>query len=291
MFKQLCFFKKRPDRTMEQFIDYYENMHSKLAQRLGAPASLPNAQRYVRRYIMKPEKNPITLEAIHPGYDCVMEIWWNSKADFEKAMAGLRSKYLPERIEDELKLFASNSNPVCSVEEHESPMGPDGTTFQWVPVAEGEAAPRGKGQENGQKPDTKLFKQVCFFKKRPDLTLEQFKDYYENGHSKLAKRIGAPFLPGAVRYVRRYLTVQKNPITLEEINPGYDCVMEIWWNNREDFDKAMVGVHDPKFLQQRMEDEKRLFATHSNPVVSVVEHDSPLGPDGKMLHWMPVLGS
>ena len=292
MFKQVCFFKKRPDMTMEQFIDYYENMHSKLAQRLGAPASLPNAQRYVRRYIMKPEKNPITLEVLHPGYDCLMEIWWNSRADFDKAMTGLRnSKFMPERIEDELKLFASNSNPVCSVEEHESPMGPDGTTIRWTPVAEGGAAPQGKGLAGVQKGDTKLFKQVCFFKKRPDLTLEQFKDYYENGHSKLAKRIGAPFLPGAVRYVRRYITVEKNPITSEVINPGYDCVMEIWWNNREDFDQAMLGVHDPKFLQQRMDDEKRLFASHSNPVVSVVEYDSPLGPDGKMLHWMPVLAS
>jgi hypothetical protein len=292
MFKQLCFFKKRTDMTMDQFIDYYENMHSKLAQRLGAPASLPNAQRYVRRYIIKAEKNPITLEEIHPGYDCLMEIWWNSRTDFEQAMAGLHnSKFLPERIEDELKLFASNSNPVCSVEEHESPMGPNGTTIRWVPVAEGESAPQGTVEKSAQKPDTELFKQVCFFKKRPDLSLEQFKEYYENDHSKLAKRIGAPFLPGAVRYVRRYITVQKNPITLEEINPGYDCVMEIWWDSRQDFDRAMVGVHDPKFLQQRMDDEKRLFATHSNPVVRVVEYDTAMGPGGKKLHWIPVPGS
>ena len=99
-------------------------------------------------------------------------------------------------------------------------------------------------------------------------------------------------MPNAQRYVRRYIMKpEKNPITLEEIHPGYDCVMEIWWNSREDFDKAMVRVHDPKFLQQRMDDEKRLFASHSNPVVKVVEYDSPMGPDGKMLHWMPVLGS
>ena len=37
MFKQVCFFRKRSDMTMDAFIDYYENMHSKLAQRLGAP--------------------------------------------------------------------------------------------------------------------------------------------------------------------------------------------------------------------------------------------------------------
>jgi hypothetical protein len=130
-----------------------------------------------------------------------------------------------------------------------------------------------------------MFKQVCFFRKRPDMTMEEFIDYYENGHSKLPQRIGAPFLPGAVRYVRRYITVEKNPITLERVDPGYDCVMEIWWNSREDFEKAMAGVHDPKFLDKRIEDEKKLFATHNNPVCSVVEYDSAMGPDGKMYEW------
>jgi hypothetical protein len=284
MFKQLCFFNKRPDRTMEQFIDYYENMHSKLAQRNGMPSSLPNVQRYVRRYIFKPEKNPITLEAIHPGYDCVMELWWNSKADFDAAMTAMPKSPLHEaRVADELELFASNNNPICSVQEYESPMGPDGTTIQLVPVAAGEAPPPGAGP----KPDTELFKQVCFFKKRPDLSMEQFIDYYENGHSKLAKKIGAPFLPGAVRYVRRYLTIEQNPVSLGRFDPGYDCVMEIWWNSREDFDRAMVGVHDPKFLQQRMDDEKRLFASHSNPVCSVVEYDSAVTADAGVTRWFP----
>ena len=34
------------------------------------------------------------------------------------------------RKADELQLFASNSNPVCLVEEHDSPMGPKGEMMQ-----------------------------------------------------------------------------------------------------------------------------------------------------------------
>jgi hypothetical protein len=126
MFKQICFFKKRPDMTMEQFMDYYENMHSKLAQRMGWSASLPNAQRYVRRYVT-PVPNPLTGEVIHPGYDCIMEIWWNTKEDFERGMKGLSAdpEKLKIRLEDELQLFATNSNPVVSVVEHDSPVGPN----------------------------------------------------------------------------------------------------------------------------------------------------------------------
>jgi hypothetical protein len=32
--KQVCFFRKRPDMSMEEFIDYYEKQHSRLSARL-----------------------------------------------------------------------------------------------------------------------------------------------------------------------------------------------------------------------------------------------------------------
>ena len=126
MFKQICFFRKRPDMTMEEFLDYYENQHSQLSKRAGRAPSLPNAQRYVRRYL-KAEKNPVTGEVIDPGYDCIMEIWWNSREDFENSQRIISSPdRLPMIKEDETNLFASHSNPVCSVEEYDSPMGPNG---------------------------------------------------------------------------------------------------------------------------------------------------------------------
>lgn len=128
-----------------------------------------------------------------------------------------------------------------------------------------------------------MLKQICFFRKRADMTMEEFLDYYENQHSQLAKRKGAaPAIPNAVRYVRRYLVPEKNPVTGEVIDPGYDCLMEIWWNSREDFEKSQAIISDPARLPMVMEDEKNLFASHSNPVCTVVEHDSPMGPNGEM---------
>jgi EthD domain len=132
MLKQVVFLKKRDDMSMQDFMNYYENQHSQLSKKMGAKPALPNAQRYVRRYI-KPEKNPLTGEIIHPGYDCIMEIWWNSRADFEAAMKGLADPaMLQARLEDERKLFASNSNPVCVVEEFDSPVGPENKIYKWV---------------------------------------------------------------------------------------------------------------------------------------------------------------
>lgn len=105
MIKQVVFLKKRTDLSMEEFMDYYENQHSQLSKRIGAKPPLPNAQRYVRRYII-PEANPLTSEMIHPGFDCIMEIWWNTREDFEAAMKGLGNpETLPARRADELNLF------------------------------------------------------------------------------------------------------------------------------------------------------------------------------------------
>ena len=126
-----------------------------------------------------------------------------------------------------------------------------------------------------------MFKQVCFFKKRPDMTMEEFMDYYENHHAKLGQRIGMP-LPPAQRIVRRYVTPVPNPVTGEVIHPGYDCIMEIWWNSREEFEAAMKFVGSPERLPHTLEDEKKFLATHSYPVCFVEEHDSPLGPERRI---------
>ncbi|MFS0848502.1 EthD domain-containing protein [Novosphingobium panipatense] len=128
-----------------------------------------------------------------------------------------------------------------------------------------------------------MFKQICFFRKRSDMTMEAFLDYYENQHSQLSKRQGrAPSIPGARRYVRRYLKPEKNPVTGQVIDPGYDCLMEIWWYSREDFERSQAIISDPSRLEFVKEDEARLFASHDNPVVSVIEeYDSPMGPNGE----------
>jgi hypothetical protein len=133
-----------------------------------------------------------------------------------------------------------------------------------------------------------MIKQVVFLKRRADMTMQEFMDYYENQHSQLSKRIGAkPPLPNAQRYVRRYLTAEKNPLTGEVIESGYDCIMEIWWNTREDFDAAMKGLANPEHLAARMADERKVFASNSNPVCTVEEYDSPVGPNNTVPRWVP----
>jgi hypothetical protein len=67
--------------------------------------------------------------------------------------------------------------------------------------------------------------------------------------------------------------------------------MEIGWNTGEDFEAAMKGLDDSQFLQARLEDERKLFATNSNPVCIVEEYDSPVGPDNLIPLRIPTIGT
>jgi hypothetical protein len=117
MLKQVVLLKRRDGMTMEEFVQYYENHHSKLGQRF-----MPLARRYLRRYV-RPEKNPITGEAVELDFDVVMEIWWDSRQDFETTMKQIGTGETHRLFyEDEEKIFNSHNNRVFTVEEYESDM-------------------------------------------------------------------------------------------------------------------------------------------------------------------------
>src|SRR5579871_1194122 len=114
MLKQVVLLKRRPGMTMAEFIDYYENHHSKMAAKY-----LTAAKRYVRRYV-HPAANPITGEVVELDFDVVMELWWDSQEDFEAAMKVIsHGDVHREFYEDEEKIFNTHNNRVFFVEEHD----------------------------------------------------------------------------------------------------------------------------------------------------------------------------
>jgi hypothetical protein len=119
-----------------------------------------------------------------------------------------------------------------------------------------------------------MLKQVVLLKRRDGMTLEEFRDYYENHHAKLASRY---LLPLAKRYIRRYVKPEPNPITglVEELD--FDVVMEIWWESRADFETTMAKLADPEVNRVFREDEAKIFNSHHNRVFTVEEQESDFG--------------
>src|SRR3546814_6109399 len=70
-----------------------------------------------------------------------------------------------------------------------------------------------------------LLKLVALLKRRPGMTLDEFRDYYETTHSKFAEPLKGGL---AVRYVRRYFTPIVHPLLdaerSEERRVGKECV-------------------------------------------------------------------
>ena len=60
-------------------------------------------------------------------------------------------------------------------------------------------------------PDTS-YKILLFMKRRPGMTVEAFRDYYESSHAPLCEKYSA----GMKRYIRRYLDPHPNPETGEQ---------------------------------------------------------------------------
>ena len=116
------------------------------------------------------------------------------------------------------------------------------------------------------------YKILLLMKRKPGMSLAEFRDYYENNHRKLGEKA----LPNALRYVRRYVQPEKNPITGEAIPLPFDAILEIWMNSRAEWDATQAGLAGSEMMQAIYEDEEKLFASHDNPMFTVEEADSPM---------------
>ncbi len=119
-----------------------------------------------------------------------------------------------------------------------------------------------------------MFKQATLLKRRPGMTVEEFRTYYETKHSKIAEKA----LTLARRYVRRYVTPAMKPFTNEPIELDFDVVMEIWWESKEDFETNMKQIAGSDLLQAILDDEKNLFLNFEHPRVFTVEEDDSVLP-------------
>ncbi len=119
MFKAVVLLKRKPGMSFEDFVAYYESHHRLLGEKW-----VPTQTRYVRRYIRPVSRNPITGETPHTDYDVLTEMWFESRAAFDAAMAQLSNPQAASEIAaDEELLFDRSRICLCEIEEHESVLG------------------------------------------------------------------------------------------------------------------------------------------------------------------------
>ena len=100
-----------------------------------------------------------------------------------------------------------------------------------------------------------MLKLLVMLKKKPGMSDEDFRAYYETTHSQMVR-----FIPEAKRYVRRYLVPLHNPVPTPDAPPAdVDVLTEVWFDDRASFETAMARVSSPEISAIFAEDEENLF--------------------------------
>ena len=116
------------------------------------------------------------------------------------------------------------------------------------------------------------YKILLFMKRRPGMTFEAFKDYYENHHAPLC----AKYASGISRYVRRFLTPHRNPETGATEELQFDVITELWFEDEAVFRGTVEYLATSIMPDEVVEDEKQLFDRAKTRMATVVEFESPL---------------
>ena len=113
---------------------------------------------------------------------------------------------------------------------------------------------------------------LLFMKRRPGMTFEAFKDYYENHHAPLC----AKYASGVSRYVRRFLTPHPNPETGAGDELQFDVITELWFEDEALFRGTVQYLATSIMPAEVVEDEKQLFDRTRTRMATVVECESAL---------------
>jgi len=113
------------------------------------------------------------------------------------------------------------------------------------------------------------YKILLFMKRRPDISVEAFRDYYESKHAPLAEKYSS----GVSRYIRRYIDPQPHPET-GEFTDGPDVITELWFDNEETYRGTLAYITTSLMPDEIIEDEKNLFDRTAFRIATVVERES-----------------
>jgi hypothetical protein len=118
MFKAVCLIRRKPGMTLPQFIERYENGHAVLCAQM-----IPFMVKYLRRYV-QPGETVRYEGAPDLDFDVVTELWFESRSNYDLAMAALNDPNKAQRLSaDERDLFDLASIRRFIVEEKESELG------------------------------------------------------------------------------------------------------------------------------------------------------------------------
>ncbi|MCB2079986.1 MAG: EthD domain-containing protein [Novosphingobium sp.] len=122
----------------------------------------------------------------------------------------------------------------------------------------------------------KAYKILLFMKRRPGMSIEDFRDYYENRHVPLCMK----YTQGISRYVRRYIEPQRHAESGTNEELPYDVITELWFDDEETWKGTVDYISNNVMTDEVVNDEKNLFDRPTMRMATVVECDTEMAPTG-----------
>jgi len=118
-----------------------------------------------------------------------------------------------------------------------------------------------------------MFQILLFMKRRPGMSIEEFRDYYENHHVPLCLKSAG----GMKRYIRRYLDPQPNAETGLNEELAWDVITELWFDDEAVFKGTVKYLSSTVMSYEIIADELNLFDRSKNRMATVVERETEFG--------------
>ena len=113
-----------------------------------------------------------------------------------------------------------------------------------------------------------VHKILILLKRRPGMTVAEFRDYYETRHRPL---VGKYASPGLCYYARRYLEPLPHVDTKELTEPEFDVITELWFDRRDAFEGMLRMVRSGRLPADVIADEERVFDRAKTRYVCLTE--------------------
>jgi hypothetical protein len=120
--------------------------------------------------------------------------------------------------------------------------------------------------------DLKIHKILLFMKRKPGMSVADFRAYYEDHHAPLC----AKYSTNLQRYIRRFISPQPHPETGPRDELEYDVITELWCKDEASYNTLLGYLTTAVMPDFIVEDEKNLFDRSSFRIATVVEYETDL---------------
>jgi uncharacterized protein (TIGR02118 family) len=229
MVRKFCFLKRRRDIDRSAFSAHWRTPHAKLI------GQLREFWTYTERYIQNHVRAPIAGFSPEPLWDGVVECWQRPQTNYEEGFTE-DPVYLKVVRPDEPNFIEVDQSVKLFAEE--------------------------KIIIDGPRSGVKLF---ALARRAPGLTLEQFHHYWSEVHGPNVRQ-NSDFMKYARRYVQHH--VLPDTIRSESGHPGYDGIVELWFDSIPD---AVAAYSSATYLAALRADERAFVADPPSPRLVVDE--------------------